>query len=460
MNATIVQGATAAGGAGKLPWGLKLGWGIGALGPAILLNGVAAMALFYMTSILGISPSLAGAIIFVTKILDVLSDPLVGMWSDRSRAPGSRRRPFLIWGALLGGASFAVIFTTPVFASEWLMAAYVFLALLIYTVGYTLFNIPFMAMPAEMTDDYHERSSIHGYRMVFVAIGSFLAANMAPFLAGELGKGAWSSYAVVGVIGGGLAMVAMLVAYLTTKSARYSQAGAATPPILSELSAVRGNPHFLRLIGVKLCQLTGVQLFQAGILFYLIQVLELDFAVLPIIGIASTAMAIIAAPLLVMFSKRYGKRWAYILAGAVYMLQALSWLLAGPGEPLWALIARSMALGVAFSGNVVLAMSMLTDIINYDAKLTGVRREGVYTALYSFVEKFTAALAPLIIGIGLDFAGFDKDLPVSQPQGDNVVLVLQFTLALLPAILAAVAVWLIYGYRLSEKDFSGEEAKQ
>ncbi len=454
MNASVATPPPGAGAAtiGKLPVSLKLGWGTGAFGVAMLMNGISVLIFFYLVGILKIEPALAGGIVFVSKLFDVVTDPVVGLWSDRHNSPRGRRRPFLLWGGFVSAASFALIFATPVFENQWLTAAYVFVALCIYTFGYTLFNVPYMAMPAEMTDDYHERSSIHAYRIVFVSSGSFLAAAIAPAIIEQLGRTEWSSYALVGAVCAVVIFVTMMAAYASTARARFTERASSMSHLMEEFHAVRRNKHFLRLIGVKFAQLSGVQLTQAGFLFFIVQTLELGFDVLVVYGVVLTITTVIAAPLLVRFSKRYGKREAYYVAAAFYIVGVLSWALAGEGEPIWAIAVRGVLIGIAATGNVVLAMSMLTDIIEYDSRRTGVRREGAYTALYSFVEKFTAALGPLLVGFALQLADFDTSLAPDVPQGDNVDTALYITVAVLPAIMGVVGLWLLTGYRLTQEE--------
>ncbi len=457
MTARIAAGEQV----GKLPVSLKLGWGTGAFGVAMLMNGISTLILFYAVEVLQISPWLAGLVILLSKLFDVVTDPIVGRWSDSIEDPRGRRRPFLVWGGILSGVSMALVFTTPVFANEYLTAAYLFVVLCVYAAGFTVFNIPYLAMPAEMTDDYHERSSIHGFRIVFVSVGAFLTAAIIPgTLLEMLGREEWSTYAYYGIGSGILIFIAMLTAYLSTASARFTRRPSTMTSLTQEFSAVWGNKHFLRLIGVKFAQLLGVQLTGGAFLFFLVQTLELTFTVLVLYGSVLTATTIIAAPLLVKFSRRYGKREAYGVAAVCYILGVLSWVLAGPGEPDWALAARAAVIGVAATGNVVLAMSMLTDIIEWDSRRTGVRREGAYTALYSFVEKLTGALGPFIVGIALSIGGFDTNLPATVPQGEGVHTALYATVAVIPAICGAIALWLLWGYRLSEAELRGQTSKQ
>ncbi len=434
-----------------LPLSVKLGWSIGALGVAILLNGIGALALFYMVSILGIDPFVAGGLIFATKILDMLIDPAIGMASDRTRSRWGRRRPWLFAGAIVSGAAFVGFFAPPPGLSPLLATVWAGGALAAYTVGYSLFNVPFMAMPAEMTDSYHERSAIHAWRIVFVSIGAFLAAAMAPVLLERLGKTEASSYATMGWIGGALVLGTMLAAVAGTRRARALDRGPAVVPISEELGALARNRYFLRLIAIKLAQLIGVFATQAALIFYIVNALQLPLSVVGAFGAAATASTILTAPLLVRISKRWGKREAYVVAATAYIIYSLSWLLAEPGEPVWALVLRGLVVGIAAGGNVILAMSMLTDIIEWDARRTGVRREGVYAAVYSFVENGAAAFGPLVIGAALSLAGFNKENPAVTP---DVLQALLLGVVYLPVACAAVSIWLLLGYRLTEAELA------
>ena len=441
----------------KLPVGLKLGWATGAFGIALLMNGIAGVLLLFAVSMLRIDPWLAGAIITASKLFDAVTDPIVGMWSDRLRSPKGRRRPFLTWGAVLSAASFAIIFTTPQFANQYATAAYLFGALCLYAFGYTLFNIPYMSMPAEMTDSYHERSSIHAYRMVFVALGGLAAGAGVKFALDVLGQTEKSSWAIVGTACAVLIFISLMVAYLSTARARFTDPSEDEgqnkfEQLQQEFGAVVGNGHFLRLIGVKFSQLMGVQTMGAAMAYFFVQYLQQSFSVLAMFFVVVSLSSIVCSPLLVTFSKTYGKKAAYYVAAAVNIAYALSWTLSGPDDPVWMILARGLLVGVAFAGNVIMAMSMLTDIINEDAGRTGVRREGAFTALYSFVEKLTGAFGPLIVGVALSFVGFNKDLPFDVPQGGNVDTALLLAVSWLPAIFYIIAVALLSGYSLTQDD--------
>ncbi len=431
---------------------IKVGWASGALGVAILMNSIGGLALFYMISVLHINPALAGLLIFVTKIFDVVSDPIVGRWSDSLRTGKSRRRPFLFWGALASAASFAMIFTTPLFPAEWMRAVYVFLAMMIYTLGYTIFNVPYMSMPSEMTEDYHERSSIHSYRMIFISIAGLVAGALTPWILEQMGRQLWSSYAVIGCGGAVIILFSMLNAWRTTKEARFTEAGDHMPRLLDEVGHVFKNRHFIRLLGVKAAQLIGIAASSAAGMFFLLNVLQKDLNLMALTGLVVGPMSLLFAPLVVKISKIIGKSRTYMLAGGVYVIICMTWIFADADEPSWAYLLRMGIVSFSASGNIIMAMSMLTDIINFDAKKTGVRREGVYTAFYSFTEKFTFAFGPLIVGLALGAAGFDQNLPPETMQTPEIRQALLLGMCYIPAIMGLIAVFLLSGYKLKEED--------
>lgn len=443
----------------RLPASLKLGWASGAFGVAVLMNGISALVLFYMTTVLRFDPAVAGFIIFASKIYDAVTDPFSGWLSDRSKSARGRRRPFLFWGALVSAAAFLMVFTVPFIGPfpsmtegpGLIAAGYMLLALLIYTTGYSMFNVPYMAMPAEMTRDYHERSSIHGYRVVVAAIGGFLVQSGGGALLELLGKD-WDAYAMLAAAGAGAILVTMLIAYFATARAPAMPQTDTKLPFREQVRGFLANRPFQLILSVKLVQLIGIAASSGGLVFLLASVLGRPLTLMGLIGLAMIAAVFISTPLLVRLSKVIGKRGAYMVSAAVTGVAALSWAFATPDEPVWALMLRGFGTGIAFAGNVLFAMSMLTDAMEIDAHRTGLRREGMYSALYSFVEKLAAAIGPLILGGALSVAKFDAGK--SSIGDENVRQAVLVGIAYVPAAMAVLAVIILFFYRLDEKQLA------
>lgn len=442
----------------RLPASLKASWATGALGVAVLMNGISALMLFYLTNVVRIDPWMAGTIIFLSKIYDAVTDPLSGHLSDRTTSKHGRRRPWLFWGAFVSAASFLLVFTVP-FAGpydsytsgEGLAAVtYVLVMLLLYTTGYSMFNVPYMAMPAEMTDGYHERSSIHGWRVVFASVGGFAVQSLGGVVLERMGKD-WDAHAALGAAGAAIILITMLIAYYGTRKAPSLPRTDTQLPFRQQVQGFLDNTAFQQVLSVKLVQLIGVAASSGGLMFFFVSVinLRLDQA-LPATGGGMILAIFTMTPLLLRLSRIVGKRGGYFLSAAVTGLVALSWMFAMPGEPLWALFLRGFATGIAFAGNVLFAMSMLTDAMEVDAHRTGMRREGMYSALYSFVEKLAAAIGPLILGSALSLAGYDPTTPPEAVTASVRQAVL-LGIAYIPAAMALLACLILLFYRLDEK---------
>lgn len=434
----------------QLPVRLKFAWGTGALGAAVLMNGVTILILFYLVSVVGLDPGLAGTLVFISKLFDVATDPLMGVISDRARFRSGRRRPFLVVGAFLSAASFAMLFTIPEFPSQSVTAAYVLGALLLYTLGYTIFNVPYMAMPAEMTDGYHERSSLHSYRVVAISVGSSVAGALAPILLQVFGEGR-EAYRIVGILFAGIIFASMIYCYFGTREARFTFSTKTAHSMRGQIGLMLGNEPFLWLIATKALQLLGIASVGATTLFFITAYLRIPLANLGVFALINTVVTILMMPAFVWLSKRIGKRNGYMVSTAIFAVYCLSWLPAGPGEPLVWYYARAVLVGVCLGGNILLANSMLTDTIDLDARRSGMRREGIYAAMYSFVEKTAGAFGPLLVGWILQYVGFNRDLPRDAVQEPQVLFGILMGTSVLPAGLAILSMITLAFYRLDRQ---------
>lgn len=436
-----------------LPTRLKLYWGSGALGVAVLMNAVSLLVLVYFIRVLQIDPALAGTIVFVSKIIDAFSDPIVGIISDKANFRSGRRRPFLFVGSFLSAISFALIFMVPSFENQTMTAAYAFGCLVIYTLGYTIFNVPYMAMSAEMTDGYEERTSLHGYRVAFVSIGSSLAGAGAPVVLQLMGQ-TQEGYAVIAMIFSAVIFASMITCYFGTASARTVKRTESTHDFFSQVGSLLENRHFLTLISVKALQLIGIMSTVAVMLFYLQQYVGLDLRYLTGFALLNTFVTFLAIPMLRRIADRLGKRNTYFLSASITLLYYLSWAMVEPNPPMAEFLpgyfVRAAVSGVVIAGNVMIAMSMLTDTIEYDARRTGLRREGVYASMYSFVEKISAALGPFLVGWILAFTGYDKSLGDDVQQSEEALFGIVFGMAYLPAIMMSLSMLVLLLYRLDK----------
>ena len=430
--------------AAQLDWPLRIGWGVGSLGATTLINGITFLGLFYFTGILGIAPALAGSLLFAAKLFDIVTDPLMGLVSDRTNTRWGRRRPYLLVAAIISGLSFLMLFNTPRLDGAAL-TVYVLAGLLLYATGYTMFNIPYLAMPAEMTGDYHERSRLMSVRVVFAALGILAGGALAPALVTGFGEGregyAAMSWVLALLISGG-----MIAAFFGTSRASHTRHQPTALSLHEQGRLILGNRPYLVLMSAKLLHMLGVSLSTSSLLFLITQVLERDTAAAGLLGLASTAGTLASVPAWLAACRRIGKRNTYLVAAAIFVPVALSWLVAGPAEATAWLLLRGLGIGIATGGLTLTAQAMLPDTIDHDARRSGLRREGVFTAGYSFMEKSAFALGPLLFGWLLATGGYDSG--ATGTVGLEARRAILLAAAVLPALASTLSAALLLAYRL------------
>jgi len=426
---------------------LHLGWGIGTLGASLVLNGFSFLAPYYLTTILGLSAATAAGLIFTAKLWDIVSNPLMGLVSDRTETRWGRRRPYLLLGGLVSGLAFALLFSlalTP-FAQNFVIIT---LVMALVGTGYTIFNVPYMAMPAEMIDDYKERTRMMTYRVFFIGIGTLVGGGVAQRLAELYGGGA-RGYSLMGfTIGAGIVLF-MSLAFFGTAGARFTRRERERVPFLEQVRTGLSNAPFVALLGTKFTQLFGLFTNTAVAIFVIRFVIgqENPGAWMLWFVAFSSAAQILTIPLWRRLAIAIEKQKTYIAATVLFCVMSLSWLLAGPEEPLWFFCLRAALKGVSAAGLLLMGQSMLPDVIEYDYRRTGLRREGIYSALYSFVEKVAAAIAPSVLLLVYAAYGFQSKAPVQSPEAVDGI---RWAAAVLPCIYFGLSIPILWFYRLTE----------
>ena len=156
---------------------IMFGWGLGTLCMSLMFQAVSLLILRYLVDYVGLAAGLAGLLIGLGKVYDAVTDPLMGAISDRTHSRFGRRRPYLLLGSLVSALSFVLLFNLAQFV-DWapsLLLGMVVVALLLNATGYTIFNVPYLAMPAEMGLGFHERTRLMSFRAAAVAIGGVSA---------------------------------------------------------------------------------------------------------------------------------------------------------------------------------------------------------------------------------------------------------------------------------------------
>ena len=434
----------------RLPRSVCMGWGLGTLGPVTVLTASNVLLLRYLTDHVGIAAALASSLIAFSKILDAFLDPAMGWVSDRTKTRMGRRRPYLLFGGALLAIAVVGLFSVPDIADYGLRATYVGGALVFYAFAYTVFNIPYLSMPAEMTEDYHERSYLMSFRVYAVGLSTIAASVLGPMLLVALGGGA-SAYRAMALLFVPLILFSAWICFRSTRNAPFTHRQVHVRyPIMVQIRSVLSNRPFFVLIVIKFLTLMSLGV-QSVFAFFFTYVLQRSDSYLGQYFLASSLAMILSQPLWLRLARWTGsKRNTYLIALAVSLPAFLSWLVAVPSELAIFIYLRAIVVGASGGGAILMGQSLLPDTMEYDYRRTGLRREGIFAGFYTTVEKLSGAIGISVVGAILAYAGYIQSQGTAVIQPASAIRAIYLIMGCLPALISVLGIVALLFYTLTE----------
>lgn len=411
----------------------------------------------YLTDTLGVAAIWVSVIIGVAKVWDVVIDPVIGGRSDRSLALTGSRRRFMLLGAILLPVFFVLTFAVapdlgPVASGLWVLIAFVLAA-----TAFSLFQVPYIALPAELVAEYDGRTRLLSARVVVLTLAILLFGAGGPELVKAFsadGTPDNAGYLWMAVIAGLLLGVGMLVA---TTSAPRTPVGA--PPASASLAgfyrdgiaALRGSRPFRTLLATFLLQALATGMMLAGAAYIAKWVIRDDSGT-TFLFLALIAPALVCAPLWAVIARRTGKEWAFGVASTLYGLAALSLVLLVwiPGPWLYAPVALA---GAAYAGMQTLPMAMLPDVITDDARRNGPGRAGIFGGVWTAGETTGMALGAVVLTLILALTGYQEAVAgQTVEQSANAITGIVVSFSIVPAIMIGLSLWTLTRYPLRRSD--------
>lgn len=423
----------------RLPRRAVAGFALGSLGPGVYSTVPTVLLLYFCTEVLRIAPVVGAAIAFVPKAWAIVWDPVVGAWSDRTRSRLGRRAPFLLAGAVAVAAGFAMLFNVPELPAgvtiAWVAGVYFAMAS-----AYSLFAVPYVAIPAEISPSAAERERLMAWRMVVSMAGVLIGAGIAPHLV-EWAGGGRRGYAWMSLMVAALCLVAMLTTYRTVR--RYHAADVVDAPpddgLAAGLRRIGGDRGYVRLWMTYLLALSGASLFTATVPYFVTRVLQQGEGAAGTALLALLGSTIVALPAWARALRRYDG-WSLLGVAVVgYAAVAAAFLLPQGASGGFALGLYAL-LGVPFAGLQLIPFALLAHI----AHATGQREEGLYTGIWTAGEKLALAIGPAAAGLGLTWVGY---VPGALEQAPATLSGLQALMAIGPACFLAPSLLLVMGRR-------------
>jgi len=421
-----VQGIREDAPAGRLSLRVKLGYGAAESAGSLIWTVFYTYFLFYLTDVVRMNPAVAGFILMVGSIWQAGFTPLAGVFSDTRRWRWGRRRPFLLAMAAPYGVISWLLFTDLGLSSTW-TTVYVLATVVLYFTVYTLVEVPYTALGAEMTQDYDERTSLVTYRTAWSQVMTIIGAAAPLALAGALA--AWlgserAGWSVMAAILGVVAAAPLLVTWRVTRG--YELFPAKTEVGWRDIygDALR-NRTFRYTMGIYTASYVAINMLMAVAVYFLTYVMHYSENMSSLVLFVYVVVGTAWLPVVNLVTRRWGKRFSLAAFMALWAVTMVAMLFVGPHTVVlfWALILISPAGSVAAT---MLSWAMIPDCTEVDELKTGQRREGLYYGIATLAQQTAVAVTMWFMGIFLSLIGYVPD--VAQSSGALLGIKLLFAL--------------------------------
>lgn len=417
--------------------------------------------LFFLTSIAHVKPATAGALIAAGSIISSLWGPVVGFLSDHVVTMFGKRRPFLMAASLPLAFSLILCFTS--FASLGAIKnAYYGIMIVVFWCAFSTFYSPWLALGAEYTGDYSERTELRSVTYGVTLAGTAFGLAAPPMIVeGLCGLGmtesrAWQTMAAI------VAVMSFCAIHIAIYSSRNKDRGPVNEGVRKKLGLADIKDLFYEyweilklkptkfVIGACLCHITAQGIFFSDRVYYFTYNLELTATQSTLVMLAFPISGVITLFPVLKVSKVLDKRSALMLflsiasAGCVVLGKVVG------VNSFWGMVALTFLFVIGNSAFWQLMPVMIYDVCEYDEYETGKRREGIIVSLQTIMETICSGLSTLVLGTILQFTGFNEAAASQTPEALAGV---EFSITIVPAILMLGCVCMTYKYPITKEVF-------
>jgi glycoside/pentoside/hexuronide:cation symporter, GPH family len=462
----------------KLSLGQKISFGFGILPNVLTGNLVTLLSMPIYSMALGVNEAYIGIGLMITKIWDAVTDPAMGYISDNSRSRWGRRRPFIALGVVTCAIFFVLLLIPPLHTGGkvGLFVYFTFISVMLAT-AYTIYIVPYNALAFELSYDYDERTRLMvyrafigacgglltawGYRLCFLgkdnelqgAIIKFFGPSFANSIIHLFGQNEIEGVRVVAVSFAIIMLVAGFMPVLFLREKKQYQTQPKIKFILACKYTLINRPFLILCVIISLV-VTGfftiLPMQQYVFTYYVYNGdkaagAQLQGLALTVFALANIAMVPFIGLLGVKFGKKRTLLGALILASLGSML---FWILITPKHPMLAILSQILY-APAITAIWVMDAAMIADVTDVDELKTGMRREGMYGAVNSFLYKVSMAMALGLSGVIIQFCNIDKT--IIGPQTIETIWKMRLFFTLLPTTLMTTAAFFAFLYPLTKE---------
>ncbi len=440
----------------------KVMYGIGDAGGALLLSFPGAYLTLYCTDSLGLGAAFLGTMMLICRLLDGVSDVIMGMIVERTRTKWGKARPWFVVSILPLVISFIALFNVPKSLSTSGQMTYIYIWYFLMTVAfYTVNNIGYHAMLQRFSFTPEDRGSVSAARaflcILFSALTNILIPIAIPMLGGESAQHTWTVLAAaVGIIS--LICLGLTAVGIKEKipcdageiSAEEKARNAANNKLA--MGFLLKNKYFYILILLSLVWFASFNMM--GITYYYARDIIGNGTLTSVLIMAGMLPSLLSMPVVPGLFKKFGMR-AVVTVGLAIGAAASLCICLNPHNLVWNivfLVIKCLAISPLMAGVATLA----GDVTDFAEQNIGVRTEGLTTSAYSVGVKVGTGLGGALVAWGLAIGGYNYMLEVQSQATQNAII---FTFAVIPAILFAIGAVLMFFWKI-EKETEELKAKK
>ncbi len=441
----------------SLSLGQKAGWGLADMGIVVFVIVKQLLILAFMNSFLGIPIALAGAVTTAVLIFDIISDPIIGYFSDKTVSRFGRRAPWMLIGAVVLALAMIGLFAVPENFTRNASLIWVTVFFLISTVGFTMVSIPYGAMAGEMTLDKKERSSMTAWRMAFASLGILVGGALIPILAGDTKSG----YTFAAICVAPLIILSIWFSVFFTRNAPRTLVPS-QQNFSYILKLVLANRAFVTLVILYGIMTLAIALITAGLPFAAMYLIMDDgnsllsgvakgLGTLSLMFAAFVIGSIISQALWVKLSNLYGKVTAQLIGIVFYIALLIFIFFSLPNYNVTIIAGLFILAGMTNGSYQQIPWALYPDLMDITREKSGESIEGAFSAVWLFGQKVANAVSPLILGFILSLYGWKETTEGITQQTDAALNTLQTSITLFPAAILGLAGILLFSVYLPQQ---------
>lgn len=404
----------------------KLLYAQGCLGQNVVnLIAVTWIVFFYGGGQAPLIPLALVSVVFgIGRIIDVISDPIIGYLSDNATFKSGRRRPFIFWGAPLLAISLFFVFTPPAPEIIWINVLWLFIFSNLYFTMLTVTGVPYRSVIPDIAPSSKERISVSAWMAIFGTIGVMIASLGGGPIIEAFG------YPVMGITMGAIVLASFWISLFGVKERHRSESDLkARLSLFGAILQTVKNKQFLAFAAAIICFQVGLQIIMMALPFFVTSILGQSKAQVAVYQGTFVVIMFIALPLWVQIGSKLGKRKSQLIS--LFLLAILSPFFFLTGylpiiAPTIQAIIFFALFAIPVAGLYVFPNAIVADITDYDEMKTNKRREAMYYAGFGFVEKAAWAISAFLVATILPVFGFTAENPLGIRLVGPIVGLLAF----------------------------------